>query len=174
MLAASWILLTFGKKLHSVILRSCIFQNCTVSCTVKVLNSPLCPKINLSDLGLNWPILNFLTLLAPTAAAIAAGDTTEEARAGAGGFVVDIVDSGGHGKRLRRPRVSCSCFRARLRANLTNFTLFDASGTNGRRYRGGRHHWGGLGGRRWFCCKHRWFWRSWEEVEEASGELFVL
>ena len=53
-----------------------------------------------------------LTLLAPTAAAIAAGDTTEETWAGAGDFVVNIVDSGGHGRRLRRPQVSCSCFRA--------------------------------------------------------------
>ena len=64
-----------------------------------------------------------LTLLAPTVAAIAAGDTIEDVWAGAGGFVVNIVDSGGHGRRLRRPQVNCSSFRARLRANLTNFTL---------------------------------------------------
>ena len=49
---------------------------------------------------------------------VAAGDTTEEAWAGAGGFVVNIVDSGGHGKRLRRPQVSCSCFRARCALGL--------------------------------------------------------
>jgi len=95
-----------------------------------------------------------LTLQESTAAAIAAEGTTEEVWAGAGGFVVNMVDSGGHAKRLRRPKVICSCFRARLRAYLTDFTLFDASCTNGRRYRGGRHHLGGLGGRRWFCCKH--------------------
>ena len=23
----------------------------------------------------------------------------------------------------------------------------------------------------WSCCVHRWFWRSWEGVEEASGEF---
>ena len=23
----------------------------------------------------------------------------------------------------------------------------------------------------WSCCVHRWFWKSWEEVEEASGEF---
>ena len=84
-----------------------------------------------------------MALLAPTAAAIAAGDTTEETWAGAGGFVVNIVDSGGHGRRLRRPQVSCSCFRARLRANLTNFTLFDASGTNGDTI---EEAWAGAGG----------------------------
>jgi len=81
-----------------------------------------------------------LTLQAPTAAAIAAGGTTEEVWAGAGGFVVNMVDSSGHAKRLRRPQVIGRAFRALLRAYLTDFTLFDASGTNGRRYRDGRHH----------------------------------
>ena len=62
----------------------------------------------------NLTNFTLFTLLAPTAAAIAAEDTIEEAWAGAGGFVVNIVDSGGHGRRLRRPQVSGSCFRARF------------------------------------------------------------
>ena len=65
-----------------------------------------------------------LTLLAPTAAAIAAGDTIEEAWAGAGGFVVNIVDSGGHGKRLRRPQVSCSFFKGALEGLFDPFYTF--------------------------------------------------
>ena len=43
---------------------------------------------------------------APTAAAIAAGGTTEEVLACTGGLVVYIVDSRGHVRRLRRPQVS--------------------------------------------------------------------
>ena len=23
----------------------------------------------------------------------------------------------------------------------------------------------------WSCCVHRWFWKSWEEDEKASGEF---
>ena len=99
------------------------------------------PQVSLGRAcGLIWPILHFLTLQAPTAAAIAAGGTTEEVLACTGGLVVYIVDYSGHGRGLRRPQVSCSCFMARLLAYLANFTLFGASGTNGRRYRGGRHH----------------------------------
>ena len=63
----------------------------------------------------------------------------EEVWADAGGFVVNMI-TGGHAKGLKRPQVICSCFRALLRAYFTDFTLLDASGTNGRRYRGGRHH----------------------------------
>ena len=84
----------------------------------------------------NLTNFTLLTLLAPTVAAIAAGDTTEKAWAGAGGFVVNIVDSGGQGRRLRRPQVSCSCFRST--GNLTIEPIYRSVGIL--RYRGGYKH----------------------------------
>ena len=77
-------------------------------------------------------ILRFLTLQAPPAAAVAAVSATGEVRAGEDGTGEWLVVFGGHGRKLRRSWVSWLSSRASLGAFSTNFTLFDASGTNGR------------------------------------------
>ena len=54
-----------------------------------------------------WLILRFLTVQAPTAAAVAAGGVTEESREGTDDTGLWSVDSGGHRKRFRRLSMSC-------------------------------------------------------------------